>query len=368
MVKPHWHQRYAVTRVPRNWVRRMFFRASRAAALTDDGRSILHETLGDLLSWRPALDPAEFEVAAPYDLGRATPLAAIREPRPVFITARFRSGSTLLWNLFRHVDGCTAYYEPFNDRRWFDSSTRGSKVDKTHHVDNYWKEYDGLAELGAFYREDWIRRSLYMDRRSWDPDMLAYVRTLIRHSKGRAILQFNRIDFRLPWFRAMFPEAVMVHLYRHPRDQWCSCFPSGFSCPTPCNMEAFANNDHFNLLLWANDLKAQFPFLAPSASAHPYRIFYYIWKLSYGFGRAFSDYSLSFDVLVEHPEREIRRLLAATNIEVTNLAPLCALVEKASTRWPNYADDAWFREHETACEDVLRDFFKTSGGAQTNPR
>jgi hypothetical protein len=37
------------------------------------------------------------------------------------------------------------------------------------------------------------------------------------------VLQFNRIDFRLPWFRHHFPAATILHLARHPRDQWCSC-------------------------------------------------------------------------------------------------------------------------------------------------
>jgi hypothetical protein len=32
--------------------------------------------------------------------------------RPIFITARFRSGSTLLWNMFRRLRGYRAYYEP----------------------------------------------------------------------------------------------------------------------------------------------------------------------------------------------------------------------------------------------------------------
>jgi hypothetical protein len=44
----------------------------------------------------------------------------------VIISACFRSGSTLLWNLFRAMEGCTAYYKPFNERRWFDPAARGS--------------------------------------------------------------------------------------------------------------------------------------------------------------------------------------------------------------------------------------------------
>jgi hypothetical protein len=44
----------------------------------------------------------------------------------VFITGRFRSGSTLLWNIFRNIEGFNAYYEPFNERRWFDQGARAT--------------------------------------------------------------------------------------------------------------------------------------------------------------------------------------------------------------------------------------------------
>ncbi len=43
----------------------------------------------------------------------------------VFITGRFRSGSSVFWNVFRAQQSCTAYYEPLNERRWFDSEARG---------------------------------------------------------------------------------------------------------------------------------------------------------------------------------------------------------------------------------------------------
>ena len=70
---------------------------------------------------------------------------------PVFISARFRSGSTALWNVFRNTPDCTAFYEPFNERRFFDSSTRGEYVDSTHRgVNDYWREYEAISGLEAF--------------------------------------------------------------------------------------------------------------------------------------------------------------------------------------------------------------------------
>ena len=81
----------------------------------------------------------------------------------VFITGRFRSGSTLLWNIFRHLDGCTAYYEPFNERRWFRPATRG-ETDTTELIaaSEITGEYDGLAELSSLYDQSWIEESLHV--------------------------------------------------------------------------------------------------------------------------------------------------------------------------------------------------------------
>lgn len=129
----------------REGLRRQFFTLLGAALDTDDGRQLLAQVQGYAV---PAsvreLRGGDGSVHRRYpDLGRACPPGDPR-PAPVFITARFRSGSTLLWNLFRHVPGCTAYYEPLNERRWFDPASRGDRVDKTHvGVEDYWREYKG---------------------------------------------------------------------------------------------------------------------------------------------------------------------------------------------------------------------------------
>jgi hypothetical protein len=333
----------------------------RKVSATDDGRDIAAETLRGTLA-----PPAEVCrglascAEPPYeDLGQPDwDSHPVLRADAVFITARFRSGSTLLWNLFRHVEGCTAYYEPLNERRWFDPAARGDRVDTTHRkVEDYWREYDGLADLGRHYREEWISRSLLMDEHAWDPDLRRYVEVLIERAPGRPVLQFNRIDFRLPWFRRHFPAARIVHLVRHPRDQWCSSLLDVKRFPPDGHVRDFAAHDGFYLLTWARDLRHHFPFLDERAATHPYQLFYYLWKLSYLFGRKYAHHSLAYEHLLADPEGQLRELFAALDLERYDLDRLKRLiVPPAVGKWKEYADDAWFRRHEAACEEVLAGF------------
>jgi len=339
-------------------IRAQFFRTLQRALQTDDGREMVVEALSGLTAWRPAL-PAD-PVPPPYDeLGRAA-----EPPRDytgtVFITARFRTGSTLLWNIFRHVDGRVAYYEPLNERRWFDPASRGSRVDRTHRgVDDYWREYEGLADLGQIYREAWVDRGLVLDEGAWQPGLRAFFARLIDHAApGRAVLQCNRIDFRLPWIRRQFPGATIVHLYRHPRDQWCSSLVKPSEVPKTVTMAAFEPHDHFYLGRWARDLQRHFPFLGELRNESPYRVFYLIWRLSHLTGVTYAHHSLSYEALGRSPQTAIAGLLAHTG-DVADADRLAELVSGARFGgWTHWADDAWFKSHESACESILEDFLR----------
>jgi hypothetical protein len=358
------HERLRLWGAVRERLRGAFFHFLRKVADTDDGKAVHYASIRTLLPRRPDLrgsGPLD-QPPHPYpDLG-----AAPAGPRPsdrddvVIISARFRSGSTLLWNLFRAVAGCTAYYEPFNERRWFDAAARGSHTDPTHRgVDDYWREYQGLDELGHYYQERWISHDHVMDADSWDPAMKRYVELMIERAPGRPVLQFNRIDFRLAWFRHHFPRAKLVHLYRHPRDQWCSSFLDPAEFPRDGTMADFANHDHYYLRMWASDLKYLFPFLDERVIAHPYQMFYYIWKLSYLYGRRYAHVSLAFEDMVQDPARSLEGLFGALNLTGVDPQEVARLVEKPrSGRWRAYASEDWFRRHESDCEAVLGDFFQ----------
>jgi hypothetical protein len=119
----------------------------------------------------------------------------------------------------------------------------------------------------------------------------------------------------------------------------------------------FARFAGFYLRWWAADLAAHFPFLDEGRDQHPYRTFYYIWRLSYLFGVRYCDHSVRFEDLVEDPAEAIAALFEAVGADSVDRGPLRSLVVAMPLgRWREYADDSWFRGHEAACEAALAEF------------
>ena len=91
--------------------------------------------------------------------------------------------------------------------------------------------------------------------------------------------------------------------------------------PKRCVHAHFAPHDKFYLRGSAHDLECRFPFLDESTITHAYQIFYLVWKLSYLFGVKYSDYSLSYESLLDEPDKQLAHLFARLNIENYDLAP-----------------------------------------------
>lgn len=337
-------------------VKRALFRFLETLFASERGRKLLAPFTQDFR--KPDLGDLKGTLPPPPYADLPVPPTSSTNQRadPVFITARFRSGSTLLWNLFRNIPDVTAYYEPFNERRWFDPVHRGRTVDASHlGVDDYWREYEGLESLGDCYREDWIRRRLFMDGDSWDPQMQRYIEMLIEAARGRPVLQFNRVDFRLAWLKKYFPAAKLVHIFRHPRDQWCSTLVDLKSFGPQSPVEQFP--DRFYLGMWVDDLQQQFPYLR-GEDRHPYELFYLIWRTSHLFGRRYTDYSFSFESLLEQPDRILSELFETIGMDGVDLEPLKRMIARPKLgKWRDYAEPDWFLRIEERCEAMLRDYW-----------
>jgi hypothetical protein len=168
-------------KVLRRFLRDRFFEFLNRALESEPGRRIA------IAATRGTFEPSATKTLArlrnlpsPHAESKHVFPQASSSRNPIFITARFRSGSTLLWNIFRASPAFTSYYEPMNERQWFNPALRGYWIDPTHRqAEAYWKEYEGLEELGRFYRLSWIDRDLYMDERFWDPSLRSYLNVLI---------------------------------------------------------------------------------------------------------------------------------------------------------------------------------------------
>jgi hypothetical protein len=276
-----------------------------------------------------------------------------------FITGRFRSGSTLLWNIMRDIPDTTSYYEPFNERQWFNPDKRGEHIDITHlGVDEYWREYDGLSSLGRFFKESWCDGHLYMTASSCEPDMMHYIDELIRSGKNRVILQFNRLDFRLGWIRQHYPMAKIIHIYRHPREQWLSYIKKAERCGPEDNFSAIGNKDFFYLRRWGRDLRYIFPFLEEDRLRHLYELFYLIWRLSYNHGLTYADYSVSMEDLSSKTEACLSEIFSLAAIDNKHISPGLSKVKNTQAqKWQSYAEDTWFNEMEGRCEAILNEHY-----------
>jgi hypothetical protein len=128
--------------------------------------------------------------------------------------------------------------------------------------------------------------------------------------------------------------------------------------PHTAAMVDFAPHDHFYLRRWARDLQFHFPFLDESLIEHPYQMFYFIWKLSYLFGIQYAHCSLAYEDLVTDTETCLARLLSTVGIQHYDMRQLTGLIGKPSlAQWKHYADEDWFRHHESLCETTLAQFF-----------
>ena len=110
---------------------------------------------------------------------------------------------------------------------------------------------------------------------------------------------------------------------------------------------------------FVNDLQFHFPFLRKIG--HPYRHFYYLWKLSYLFGMKYRDVA----GLLRGPSNPARwngrRVVRVADIQPPTTETLETIVKTPKLgKWRDYAEESWFREHEQACEMTLNEFLVNS--------
>ena len=272
--------------------------------------------------------------------------------KPIFITARFRSGSTLLWNIYRNAVGAHAYYEPLHEQLPELIKLNISPQSRHFFVDSYFKQYPNVDCLSRFHKIEFGVHRLFLETNDAYPEMRNYLNYLISFppQNQTVVLQENRIDFRLPWIKSNFPEAILIHLYRSPRDQWISTIQE-----YPGNIDLDIDSDPYRITTWSRDLLNQFPFLASPFIRHPYQRHYYLWKLSYLMGKQHADFSLAYEDLISEPKGTIKRLLGFGQVDTRENLDKCRdlVIKRPMNVWKGYQTENWFSELEQECEKQL---------------
>lgn len=277
-----------------------------------------------------------------------------RVTKPVFITARFRSGSTLLWNFFHQIpEAAVTYYEPLHSKLLMMIQDQIKPQPRHFHVDRYFDDYPPVEDMAAHYNEAFGALRLHLEAEDEHPALKAWIDYLLSAAPAdkSAVFQFNRVDFRLPWLRANFPGIPIVHLYRSPRDQWLSMIAD----QDPAADDDLA--DPYLITTWARDLAQHFPMLTEQGVRHPYQRHYYLWKLSYLAGSRQADISVTYEDILRDPRTQVTRLLKQADLDTDEYIDRCLniIVQQPVDKWKTYQDEAWFAALESECETVLDD-------------
>jgi hypothetical protein len=168
---------------------------------------------------------------------------------PIFLHSLFRSGSTYLFEKFRHTDQFYCYQEPCNEAL-IDLDTRPDGFLKSPDYDSRMLRHPTLT-APYFYEFHRIRdrlKGLFRKSFSYDeyftgsrlPDaQKEYFDTLIEAAPRRPLLQFCRSAGRIEALKHEFG-GTHIHLWREPRGQWWSYKISDyFDAATQATYNAF---------------------------------------------------------------------------------------------------------------------------------
>ncbi len=282
-------------------------------------------------------------------IGYNSPMST--EVQPIFISGRFRSGTSFLWQLFDRLPGFCAWYEPLHPQLL--SSIQHTRP-KTDHVgiQDYWTAYRQHPGFESHYEMAFATSQLYLEAGDDYPELKAYIDHLIQLSAPEVpVLQFNRVDFRLPWLKRHYPQAKIIQIKRNPLQLYHS---------QRKHIDAAVRHqadywDAYELVPWCHALAGQFPFLLNSQNSHAFERFYSLYQLSNMLGSQCADVVINLDEHVFQSDAFIEKIAAVVGLGQQQQVLLKELSQVPEL--PEFGTDVGdeFAEMMTAVELLLTD-------------
>ncbi len=268
---------------------------------------------------------------------------------PIFITGRFCSGTTFLWNFFNWSKHYCAYYEALHEGLL--ESIQYIVPKKQHNgVSNYWEEYHSLTDLNRFYSSTFAFERLALQENESHEPLKNYLHYLTQKKDDRQVaIKLNRIDFRLPWIAKNFPDAKIINIKRNTRDSWKS---SRAHLPKEYERDMFQFNA-YGLVQLAISLDEFFPFIIDTSTSS-YHLHYFISKLSEQFARHHAHTVIEFEKdIVENFDNFIEKIASTTGLNKNEISDYQKIKITPELKKYSTEEIEWLESVEKECDSVL---------------
>ncbi|MTJ15175.1 sulfotransferase [Anabaena sp. UHCC 0187] len=289
----------------------------------------------------------------------------------IFITARYRTGSTYLYSLFSSLANTIAFYEPLNYHvlDWLekdDLEHQKTQLWLSHNLqDGYFYEYKSLERevLTKYFKRKFGIERMVLSATEDHSELKDYLNFLLStYPQKLKVLQFNRIDFRLAWIKANFPGALIVNLRRNPRDIYASFvglyLRSGNGDRTNLNDGIEKVIDFVGL---NEELNALSEVSVPQFSLHDlnsYEKIYLLNQLSHQWSDQFADLVLEYEALIQDPVGELSKIIShIPKFELKFSGEMPKPRKDRINVWQEYHPEIWFQECEVKCNSLLEKHF-----------
>ena len=278
----------------------------------------------------------------------------------IFISGRFRSGTSMLWNLFNQLPQYCAWYEPLHTNLL--KHIMYVKPKKDHlGIEDYWQNYRSLGDLSQYYKAEFGYDRMLLEKHDKHEKLTQYIEYIITQSKNKIpVLKFNRMDLRLSWLRNEFPNATIININRNAFSLWTSS-RKHFQHERDKNDES--HPDAYDLMQWSADLSKHFPMLQPEHNRNSYYRHYFIWKLSRLISNANTDIQLNLDQDFLNSHNGISLLAKNLNWDTQAIEQVKKLIQKPQSHLQDISLPNAFKGIETKINQI----FKQSGLDKSYP-
>jgi len=289
----------------------------------------------------------------------------------IFITARYRTGSSYLYSLFSSLKNTVAFLEPLHpnlldiidkDKNWHETH----KLIASHTFKSkYFNEYKSLdvSCLSSLYKDYFSYRKILASASDGYDELKDYLGFILASVPEKLkVLQFNRVDYRLGWLKFNFPQALIVNLRRNPRDIYASYVNSHLKrkgIGVQQKKIEFNPDDNIGYLYHLDEyinVLDRYSIIPINSieKLNDYEKVYLLNKLSNLWADNFADLVIEYENLIDNPVSILRMIVSQIKGFKLNFAT--EIIEARKDRvnvWQNYHAEAWFQACESKCDRIL---------------